>query len=154
MKAHNDWYDSIGKEISFHKVALSEKDYKKYKLDLLLRMAKRVADFSPECGECQTFQPEITKLTQDVSNLSLMSKESRKSYFKTISKITKHLQKHHKLVTGGQYLGIGMVIGAGIGIALGASLENSGVGVALGITIGVAVGSALDAKAKKQGRVI
>ena len=154
MEAHSDWYNRVVQEINLHKNALNKKDYKKYKLDLLLRIAKRVDDFSSICGRCQLFQPEITRLTGDLQNISLMSKENRKSYFKTIGNITKHLQKQHKLVTAGHYLGICMSIGTGVGIAIGAALGNPGIGPAIGIALGVAVGSYLDRKAKKEGRVI
>lgn len=154
MEAHSDWYNRIVQEINLHKNALSKKDYKKYKLDLLLRVAKRVDDFSSICGRCQLFQPEITRLTGDLQNISLMSKENRKSYFKTIGNITKHLRKQHKLVTAGYYLGICMSIGTGVGVAIGAALGNPGIGPAIGIALGVAVGSYLDRKAKKEGRVI
>jgi len=127
---------------------------------LLLRIAKRVDEFSSYCGECQTFQGEINRLTQDlnyaaqVSTSVQMSKEEHKSYFKTINTITKHLQKQHKLVTEGHYIGICMAIGTGIGVALGAALGNPGVGPGIGIAIGVAIGAYLDKKAKKEGRVI
>ena len=155
MEVPSDWYDKIVKEISLHKDTLSKKDYKKYKLDLLLRVAKRVDDFSAICGECQMSQPEITSLTQGLGNLLQMpSKEERKSYFKTINNIIKHLQKQHKLVTKGQYMGIGVAIGAGVGVALGAALDNPGIGPALGTALGVAIGIAMDAKAKKEDRVI
>ncbi len=154
MEAHSDWYNRVVQEINLHKNALNKKDYKKYKLDLLLRIAKRVDDFSSICGKCQLFQPEITRLTGDLQNISLMSKENRKSYFKTIGNITKHLRKQHKLVTAGHYLGICMSIGTGVGIAIGAALGNPGIGPAIGIALGVAVGSYLDRKAKKEGRVI
>jgi len=154
MEAHSDWYNRIVKEISPHKDSLSKKDYKKYKLDLLLRVAKRVDDFSSYCGECQMFQQEITRLTGDLQNISLMSKENRKSYFKTIGNITKHLQKQHKLVTAGHNIGIWIGIGMGIGVAIGAALGNPGIGPAIGVALGVAVGSYLDRKAKKEGRVI
>ena len=63
LEVHSDWYDRIAKEISPYKDSLSKKDYKKYKLDLLLRVTKRVGDFSSACGECHLFQPEITRLT-------------------------------------------------------------------------------------------
>ncbi|GAI67229.1 unnamed protein product, partial [marine sediment metagenome] len=43
----------IVKEINSYKDRLSQKEQKKYKLDLLLRLAKRVDDFSTLCGECQ-----------------------------------------------------------------------------------------------------
>ena len=154
MEAHSDWYNRVVQEINLHKNALNKKDYKKYKLDLLLRIAERVDDFSSICGKCQLFQPEITRLTGDLQNISLMSKENRKSYFKTIGNITKHLRKQHKLVTAGYYLGICMSIGTGVGIAIGAALGNPGIGPAIGIALGVAVGSYLDRKAKKEGRVI
>jgi len=155
MEVHSEWYDKIVKEISLHKDTLSKKDYKKYKLDLLLRVAKRVDNFSALCGECQMSQPEITSLTQGLGNLLQMpSKEERKSYFKTINNIIKHLQKQHKLVTKGQYMGIGVAIGAGVGVALGAALDNPGIGPALGTALGVAIGIAMDAKAKKEDRVI
>jgi uncharacterized membrane protein YfcA len=100
------------------------------------------------------FQPEITKLTEGLYYVSNISKEERKSYFKTISNITKHLQKKHKLVKEGQYMGIGIAIGVGIGAALGAALDNPGIGTPIGVAIGVAIGKYMDNKAKKEGKVI
>ena len=154
MEASSEWYNHIVEEINLHKVTLTKKEYKKYKLDLLLRIAQRVDGFSSICGECQLFQQEITRLTEDLRNLSLMSKENRKSYFKTLGTVTKHLQKQHKLVTAGYYLGIGMAIGTGVGVALGAALGNPGIGPGVGVALGVSVGAYLDKKAKKEGRVI
>jgi len=121
-------------------------------------LARRVADFSAECGECQLLQPEIFTLAQNLSNLVHLpkqtAKEARRRYFKTIKQITKHLQKKHKLVTEGYYKGIWMAIGPGISLALGAALGNPGVGAGIGIAIGLAIGSYLDKKAQKEGRVI
>ena len=154
MEAHSDWYNHIVKEISLYKDRLSEKEYKKYKLDLLLRLAKRVAVFSSDCRECQAFQGEVTKLTEDLGYLVQMSKEKRKSYFKAINNVIKHLRKYHKLISEEENRGHWIAIGAAIGVAIGASLDNVGVGIAIGIGIGIAIGSYLDAKAKKEGKVI
>ena len=158
MEAHSNWYNRIVKEISLHKDSLSKKDAKKYKLDLLLRVAKRVDDFSSYCGECQLFQPEITKLTQDLGYLVQVSKQTskqeRKSYLKTINTIIKHLQKQHKLATEGQKMGMWIGIGVGIGTAIGAALDNPGIGTAIGVAIGVAIGRYMDTKAKEEGKVI
>ncbi len=155
MEAHSDWYNRIVKQINLHKDTLSKKDSKKYKLDLLLRITKRVDDFFSYCGECQLFQQDITKLIEDLGYLVQMpSKKTSKSYSKTINNIIKHLQKQHKLVREGQYMGIGLAIGIGIGTALGAALDNTGVGVAIGTGVGIAIGSYLDKKAKKEGKVI
>jgi hypothetical protein len=152
MEVQSDWYCGIEKRINWQKDTLSEKDYRKYKLDLFLCLARRVDSFSTLCSECQTRKQEITALTNDLANLSLMSKTARKSYFKAIGDITKHLQKQHKLVTEGQYIGMGIAIGSGIGVALGAVLK--GAGIPIGIAIGTAFGFYLDAKAKREGRVI
>ena len=155
MEAHSKWYDGIVKEINLHKDILGQKDAKKYKLDLLLRVAKRVDSFSSQCGQCQMSQQDITQLTQDLGYIAqTANKETRKGYFKKINTIIKHLQKQHKLVTEGHYIGIGLAIGAGIGVVLGAALGNPGIGPALGMALGLAIGSYLDKKAKKEGRVI
>jgi len=155
MDNKSNWYDGIAKQINQLKDILSEKDYKKYKLRLLLCVAERVAEFSPGCGQCQIFQQDISTLTQDVGNLVQMGdKDKRKAHSKTISRVVGHLQKHHKLVNEGQYMGIGMSIGTGIGVALGAITDNVGSGIPIGVGIGVAIGAGLDAKAKKEGRVI
>ena len=155
MEAHSRWYEDIAKEISQHKDWLTQKDYKKYKLDLLLRLSARADDFSNQCGQCQLLQQDIATLTHDLSYLIQMSdKEKRKGYLKKINDITKHLQKQHKLVNEGYYLGIGIAIGTGIGVTLGIALDNPGIGPVIGIGIGVAIGKYLDNKAKKEGRVI
>lgn len=161
MENNNDWYIDIVKEIDGHKDKFSTRDYKKYKLDLLLRVAKRVASFSADCVECQNFQGEITKLAEDLGNLVQASKEERKSYFKMINSILKHFHKRHKLITEGEnfaiLIGIGIIFGSGAGSTFGIGLDNIGMGAGIGagIAIGVAIiGIYLDAKAKKEGRVI
>ena len=155
MSNRNDWLDDINRQIILYKDTLSEKEYKKYKLRLLLCLAERVAQFSHECGQCQMFQQDISTLVQDVGNLiHLTDKQRQKVYFKSMDKITNHLQKQHKLVNEGYYMGIGIAIGSGIGVALGAALEQFGGGIPIGVGIGLAIGAALDAKAKKEGRIL
>ena len=157
MEAHSKWHDETVRRINSYKDTLSQKDQKKYKLDLLLRIIRRVDDFSAACGECHLSQSEITKLIEDLGYLLQMpnpDKEKRKSYFKTINNVTKHLQKSHKLVTEGYYLGIGTAIGVGIGAVIGAALGNSGAGTGIGVALGLAIGKYLDDKAKKEGRII
>ena len=156
METQSDWYNRTVKELNLHRDTLSKKNAKKYKLDLLLRIAKRIDDFSSYCGECQAFKGEITGLIGELGTLIQISdnKIGRRSYSKTINNIVKHLQKTHKLVSDGYYKGVWMAIGTGIGAALGAALDNPGIGTSLGIGIGLAVGSYLDKKAKQEGRII
>ena len=157
MEAHSsEWYSRIAKEVSLYKDTLNKKDYKKYRLDLLQRVAKRVDGFADICEECRTFKQDITALLQDINYVfsMAMTKEKRKDYSRRLNGIIKHLQKHHKLVTEGQYMAMWSGIGSAIGVALGAALGNMGAGVGLGAGIGVAVGVYMDKKAKKEGRVI
>ena len=51
-------------------------------------------------------------------------------------------------------MGIGIAIGSGIGVVLGAVLEQFGGGLPIGIGSGLAIGAALDAKAKREGRIL
>ena len=155
METQSDWYHKIAREISPYQDTLTKKDSKKYKLDLLLRVADRVDSFSSACGECQLFQTDINRLTEELGTLVQMpDKEKRRSYNKAIKNIVKHLQKQHNLVTKGQYKEMGMAIGVGVGIALGAVFDNIGAGIGIGTGVGMAVGSYLDKKAKKEGGVI
>ena len=71
MEIHSDWYNRIDNQINSYKDTLSKKEYKKYKLELLLRIAGRVDSFSAICGECQIFQPEITSHVQGLLSWEL-----------------------------------------------------------------------------------
>ena len=82
------------------------------------------------------------------------NKETRKSYFKVIDNIVKHLQKEHKLVTEGHNMGRWIAICMVVSVAIGAALDNPGVGTAIGAAIGIAIGSYMDKKAKEEGKVI
>jgi len=159
MEVGSQWYNRIAIEIGQYQVSLGPKDAKKYKLDLLLRIAKRVDDFSQTCGECQAFQSEINRMVQELSLLVQMpSKQGIKSHIKSVDRLVEHLKKVHKLVEKGHYvgigIGIGMAIGAVLGGSLGAALDNPGIGTGVGIAIGFAIGGYLDRKAKEEGRVI
>ncbi len=154
MESYGSWLNNTLESISSHKQTHSKKDVKKYKLDYLARMSKRIADLSKECGECQKFQGDISKLVQDLGRLIQTSKEEKKNYDKKTKEITTHLQKKHKLVAEGTYVGFGIALGPAIGVAIGSGLGNIGAGIGIGVGIGVAIGSALEAKAKKDGKII
>ena len=159
MEVGSQWYNRIATEIAQYQVTLGPKDFKKYKLDLLMRVAKRVDDFSNTCGVCQTLKQEITNLVQEMSMLVQMpSKPGLKNHAKAVSNLVGHLKKVHKLVDKGHYMGmgigIGMAVGAVVGGSLGAAADNPGIGTGVGIALGVAIGAYLDKRAREEGRVI
>ena len=160
MEVYNNWYRGIVKEVTTYKDRLPKRDYKNYKLDLLLRIAKRVADYSPNCSECQNFQGELTKLAEDLGDLH-SSKEKRKDYFKVIDTFTKHLQKSHKLITEGKNFKTWTIIGFLVGsFVLGTIFRAAGMsmgfsnGLIIGLILGGLIGIVLDTVAKKRGKVI
>ena len=155
MQSRSRWYEHIESEVATLRLSLGEKEAKRHKLAHLLKVAGRVDEFSGTCGECQLKQQEITQLVPELA-LLLQSpdKRVRKAYKKQLDLITKHLQKEHKLVSKGYYMGIWTGIGIAIGSGIGTAIGNPGIGSGLGIAIGLAVGTYLDKKAEREGRVL
>ena len=159
MEVGSQWYNRIDSEISQYTISSGNREVKKYKLDRLLRVARRVDDFSQTCDECRTYQKEIEGLVQELDMLfQRPDRQQHRKYTKTVFNITEHLKKIHKLVDKGHYIGIGisigMALGAGIGAALGAAFDNPGVGTGVGLALGAAAGVYLDRKAREESRVI
>lgn len=158
MLSQSKWMEDIGTRIETLKNSLTPKEYKKFKLDYLLRLAGKVAEFSEICPECQPYRADISGLLDVPVNAALMNRDDRKQYSRKMNEISKHLKKTHKLVSAGQYVSILSGIGWAMGTALGAALDSFGIetsaGMFIGIALGYGVGFLLDRKAKKEGRVI
>ena len=159
MEIGSQWYNRIASDISGYQLTLGPKNARKYRLDQLLRIARRIDDFSGICAECKGYQQEISTLVQGMSMMVQMpDKEATKKYFQVVEKLTGHLKNVHRLVDKGHYtgmgIGIGMAIGAGFGTALGAALDNPGIGTGIGAGLGLAIGAFFDKKARDEGKVI
>ena len=159
MEIGSQWYNRVASDISTHQLTLGPKDAKKYRLDQLLRIAKRVDEFSDICEDCQSHQREIDKLLKNLNVMYQMpDREKQKEYFKKHESLTEHLKKFHKLVDKGHYMGmgigIGMAIGVAIGSALGAAFDSPGIGTGIGAGLGMLIGVLLDKKARDEGKVI
>jgi len=156
--SNSRWLEDISARIATLKSSLTPREYKKFKLDYLLRLARRVAEFSEICPECQIYRSDISDLVKELGGITLMSKDDRKRYSSKMNEITKHLKKAHKLVSAGYYVSMGAGFGWLAGTALGAVLDIAGIetgaGMGIGIALGYGVGALLDRKARKEGRVI
>jgi F0F1-type ATP synthase assembly protein I len=157
------WYSRVAAEIEQYRTRLGKVEAKRYKLDLLGRLARRTDEFSQICGQCQTYKQEITGLVQGMAMLVQMpDRRGLRKHLDAIKKITEHFKKVHKLVDKWYYLGVATSIGTGIGVvigaALGAAMEDSSlsspVGTVIGLVLGLAVGLYLDWRARKEGRVL
>ena len=154
MQDQNGWFDNITKEINRQKEHLSPRDYKTYRLDLLIRLSKRLNDFFPDCVDCQNMKREMEIIVGSLDNLVHSSKEEQKNYFNAIDNMVKHLKEKHNLISEGQNLAIWLPLGIGIGLPLGIPMGNIALGIPIGLAIGAAIGVSLDAKARKEGKVI
>ncbi len=154
MGEHKDWQNRISERIRGLKAVLSEKEYKKRKLDYILRVTIRISNFSPTCEECQKYQGDITNIIHEMGSMAPSSSTAKGNYRKKTKTITSHLSKKHKLSFPGQYIGFGLSIGVGIGASAGSAMDNAAIGISIGVGLGLAFGSALEAKARKKGKVI
>ena len=160
MSSDSGWYSGIVQKINGLKNTLDQKDYRRFRLDSLSSVAQRIDQFSSECTQCMSFREDVDRLTNNAGGLAQADdKERRKSYLsdanKIMNKMIGHLQKQHKLVADGYYIGMLMALGAAFGLTVGAvAFDNQSIGIAIGVGVGVAIGAALDAKARKEDRIL
>ncbi len=154
MSPYKDWMEETTEKINKYKETFSKQVTRKYKLEFLEKVSKRVDEFSSTCGECYQHRGEITNLLNNLGGIVQLSPIASRNYNDKIRSIVKHLRKKHKLITAGAFMALGNAIGIAVGVSVGAATGNIGAGFAIGAGLGAAVGTALEAKAKKDKRII
>jgi hypothetical protein len=154
MSSIEQWKQSTLEALQACRQTLDAKTRKRLQLDLLQRAVLRVAELSEQCSECHRLQGELMEMACFPSRTDHASKSEMKTYRKKLRGLTEHLHKAHKLLPSGTYIGLGIVLGTAIGISLGSIMENIGTGIAIGTGMGVAIGSGLEARAKREGRIL
>ena len=167
MDNSDEWTRKVASEINKAEEHFSPSDQRHYRLPLLLRSARRVAAFSPECEVCQSLQSQIINLGVNLADLPRMTRQSSRDYLDIVKGITKHLKQTHGLVEERQYVKRYVLIGLTFGLSLvmlGLILLSFGITVlALNITLtalitrvvfSYTVGYFLDRRARKRGRVL
>lgn len=145
--------DRLLSKIEQKKLDISSKKIKYYNLEMLCRIISRLTSFNAECTECSECLSSLEKYIDGIKENA--DKQTDKLYQVFLNKMISHLQAKHKLVNDGYYMSIYMPLGLVFGPALSIIFENmNGIGIGIGLCIGVAIGASLDAKAKKEGRVI
>lgn len=150
----SEWYKKLEAGVEELKTQMG-REAQEYYFDRFLRMALRVDKFSADCSECSAFRPQMEQMTLALSSaIPNISKEQKRLFLGQSKEILSHLGKKHKLIADGENIGIWLAIGVGAGVALGAGFGHPEYGIPLGAAIGLAIGAALDAKAKREGKVI
>jgi hypothetical protein len=153
LETPGPWYDNISQEIIAAKAKLEKSEVKKYRPDMLLHCAQKVAIFAPACRTCQRYQGDIKKMTEYLKRLPLASDEE-KDYLKKGNVIGDHLQAQHKLNLEGKYFGWGAVIGAAFGGLAGWASDLLYIALPLGLAIGCLFGWLFEKKARDSGKTI
>ena len=155
MPEPTQWYRNIEGSVESLKARIGQADARDYYLERFLKLARRVDEFAPSCNQCHDFQPEIERLLRELAaDAPQILKSQKRAFLGGTEVILAHLKKTHGLISEGQNVGFWLAIGTAIGVALGAGLSNPAIGIPVGVALGLVVGSALDARAKKEGKVI
>ncbi len=154
MSFEKSWQEETLEAIRQQRATLEATGKKKYQLDLLERVVRRVSDFSTDCSECLSSQAKITELVSGVRGQGPPDKVALKAYRKRLRSLTLHLYKIHRLRPSGSMTAIGITLGSAVGISLGNGMRNMGAGIAMGTGLGIALGAGLEARAKREGRTI
>jgi hypothetical protein len=146
---------------------ISPSAQKRYRLPLLVRLARRVTVFSPECEVCQGLQVQIISIGSNLMRPPPMTRENLINYLNIIKSIVKHLKRKHGLAEEGQYVKRYMFIGLAIGLStvvLGQVLLGFGITIlTLNITVpalvtrvifSYTIGYLLDRRARRRGKVL
>jgi hypothetical protein len=129
---------------------------KRLDLDKSERVVEKLGSFSSNCKDCQQQLLELMNyLILIKENMDRIDDTKLKQYKQLINHIISHLQKKHKLIQEGYYLGIFMSLGMSLGIVFGITVfDNFGLGIPIGMCMGLAIGAGMDADAKKKGKTI
>lgn len=167
MDNSDEWIREVTSEISKAEEHINPSDRRHYRLPLLLRSARRVAAYSPECEVCQSLQSQIINLSENLADLPRMTRRSFRDYLDVVKSIAKHLKRTHGLVEEGQHVkryflisltfGSFLVVLTFILLSFGITLLTLSITVPALITrvaFGYTIGRILDKRAKKRGRVL
>jgi hypothetical protein len=147
------WSQDIARTLGMLKCRLKPGQAKEYQLDLLVRLAKRCDQFGPGCPACRDYKNQIDKTMPFLENVPLPKARS-KEYLLMTGCLIAHLKKAHHLASNGQnlslWLGMGLIAGGIIGLAVG----NPSFYATMGLLAGVAIGLLLDYRLKLAGRII
>lgn len=154
MSEASEWHRGIEANVESLRTRLGASDAREYQMDKLLKIARRVDEFSAACAQCHSFKPEIQGLVAELAATPAILKSQKRSYLGRLGRMVDHLHKTHHLISEGQNLAIWLSIGTALGMALGGAFQNTFVGIPVGAGVGTAIGAALDGRARRDGRVI
>ena len=155
------WYRKLTRDIEEHRADFTDKQLRAYQIDLMLRLALRIKEASDACETCRNFQRTLSRLEEEFPELS-DSKAQRHYQKQQLRLMVEHFVKAHRLAPAQYYIHLyanyGFIVGLLLGIIVGLPMLNNGLylplGAVAGLILGVALGSSVDARVKREQRML
>jgi hypothetical protein len=113
------WYRKLEAAVEERRDALTAKQWTRYRIDYLLRVADRVREFSDSCEVCQDYQHTLTRLEEELQELP-NSKAQRQYQEGQLRRMGEHFVATHHLAPPGfflrRWLRTGVFAGLGAGL--------------------------------------
>jgi len=154
MSEHHIWQTQAQYALENKAEELTEKQWKSYQIDFIMRAILKVPVHAKTVDQLAEFKKETEALINAIPTKSDQQKLFSKDYSGKLSAYKSKLMKLYKLVPDGYYIAIFMPFGIAIGTSLGVAMKNLAIGVSLGLALGIAIGAGLNAKAKKDGKIL
>ncbi|MBN1248434.1 MAG: hypothetical protein JXC32_12300 [Anaerolineae bacterium] len=154
------WYRKLELAINDRQDDFTDKQWRKYQVDHLLKVANRVRETSEDCEVCQSYQHTLTRLEEEFAELP-GSKAQRQYQSQQLREMGQHFVKAHNLAPPGYFLrhwlrtGLigGVLVGLVAMVVFGNLLLLPG-GVAVVGGAAALYGMTLDQKAEREHRLI
>lgn len=113
------WYRKLELAIHERRDDFTDKQWRKYQVEHLLRVADRVRASSEDCETCQSYQHTLTRLEEEFAALP-DSKAQRQYQSEQLGEMGKHFVKAHGLAPKDYFvrywLRIGLIAGVVVGL--------------------------------------
>lgn len=112
------WYRELERAVEQHRDLFTDKQWSRYRIDYLLRVANRVREFSEACETCKAYQHILTRLEEELQELP-DSKAQRQYQTEQLWTISAHFVAEHRLAPPRFFLISWLRYGVYAGLAIG-----------------------------------
>ncbi|MCK4956426.1 MAG: hypothetical protein KAS49_02235 [Candidatus Cloacimonetes bacterium] len=141
-----NWSNDIQDKINLYR--RNEESYRNLKLNLLLRIIKKIDVLSLDCEQCQNFKKDITRLTDKIEI------EKKEEYLTLIDRIVKHLKKKHHIKKEEDIISVWAIYGLAVGTTVGELIIERPSFGAVTMALGVLIGFLHSYFAKRKGHLL
>ena len=154
------WHRKLVEAFGQHRDGFTGKQWAKFRMDRLLKVANRVREFSDSCETCQGFQHTLTRLEEEAQELP-GSKAQRQYQAEQMWGMEVHLAAAHRLAPPAffvrRWLRLGSLLGSAAGFVTSLVVGNLlliPAGALVGAVLAALYGNTEDQKVEREHRRI